>query len=63
MTNLPRRPTKVTGWARRALFRKAACRPMITLEELQRPKDLDFMEATNYAVFHSKDMEDWAMVS
>ena len=35
--NLPRhgRPPKLTGWARRALIREAAKRPMITLEELQ----------------------------
>ena len=30
------RPPKLTGWARRALIREAAKRPMVTLEELQR---------------------------
>ena len=36
--NLPRhgRPPELTGWARRALIREAAKRPMVTLEELQR---------------------------
>ena len=36
--NLPRygRPPKLTDWARRALIREAAKRPIVTLEELQR---------------------------